>query len=292
MHGSPTVPNGKPGRPSLFLNWFICQIHCTNQIPTINVSKMAVARSNKRSIVVITMAKRPSLGKCVHCLQDPVERNWDHIFPKSWYPDTTPAELDKWKVPSCVGCNSTLGAIENDFLVRVALSLDPNSPASRSIVQKAFRAMNPNASKTPSDRTARTALARRTSADMLHGLEIPAAGAYPTLGNKWGLLPSDGMAIKIPAMYFRRITEKIVRGFTYFHSARFIEPPYKVDFYALDDLSSKPIRKMLDAHGTTHARAPGLTIRRGVAVEDGISAFYELEFWEQFKTHASVLDDD
>jgi hypothetical protein len=32
------------------------------------------------------MAKKPENGKCVHCLMDPVERNWDHMFPKSWYP--------------------------------------------------------------------------------------------------------------------------------------------------------------------------------------------------------------
>jgi hypothetical protein len=30
------------------------------------------------------------------------ERDWDHVFPISWYPDTTPPDLEKWKIPSCL----------------------------------------------------------------------------------------------------------------------------------------------------------------------------------------------
>jgi hypothetical protein len=44
-------------------------------------------------------------GKCVHCLQDPVELTWDHVLPVSWYPTTTPPNLEKWQIPSCWPCN-------------------------------------------------------------------------------------------------------------------------------------------------------------------------------------------
>jgi hypothetical protein len=111
------------------------------------------------------MAKRPPPGKCVHCLADPVARNWDHIFPKSWYPDTSATNLYKWQIPSCVPCNSALGAIEEDFLRRIALCLDPFDPASRSIVQKALRSMKPTEARNERDRNVRGALRQRILGD-------------------------------------------------------------------------------------------------------------------------------
>ena len=65
------------------------------------------------------MAKRPADGKCVHCLADPVRRNWDHVFPESWYPDALPENIEKWQIPSCTPCNSTYGRIEDDFRSRI-----------------------------------------------------------------------------------------------------------------------------------------------------------------------------
>ena len=43
------------------------------------------------------MAKNPGKDRCVHCLKEGVERNWDHVFPNSWYPDTTAADMEKCK---------------------------------------------------------------------------------------------------------------------------------------------------------------------------------------------------
>ena len=43
------------------------------------------------------------------------------MFPKAWYPDATPKDLEKWQIPSCLDCNQRYGKIENDLLGRVAL---------------------------------------------------------------------------------------------------------------------------------------------------------------------------
>lgn len=235
------------------------------------------------------MARPPKIGKCVHCLQEDVKRNWDHVFPESWYPDTTPSNLAKWQIPSCVPCNKELGLIENDFLVRVALCLDPNDPASRSIVQKALRAMNPEYAKDDSDRRARLALDRRIKSEIKRNLQVPIDGVYPTLDEKWGRQPEEIKALLIPEESFRRITEKIVRGITYIETNRHIDPPYQVYFFALDDEGAKPIRDAVKSSGTTVAREPGVIVRR-VAV--GMTALFEIEFWKQFKTHAVVDEYD
>ena len=86
--------------------------------------------------------------------------------------------------------------------------------------------------------------------------------------------------------------EKIVRGRTYIEGGRYIEPPHRVHFFALDDEGARPVRELVEIAGTTFAREPGIVVRRAVSPEDGVSALYELEFWKQFKTHAAVLDHD
>lgn len=238
------------------------------------------------------MARPSKPGKCVHCLLDHVKRNWDHVFPESWYPDTTPPNLAKWKIPSCLLCNKELGVIENEFFIRVALCLNPNDPASRSIVQKALRALKPEFAKSQSDKRARAALAKRITSEMMQGQQISTLGVYPSLGERWGRPQGSGIALKIPAESFRRITEKIVRGITYIEGGRYIEPPHRVHFFALDDEGARPVRELVEIAGTTFAREPGIVVRRAVSPEDGVSALYELEFWKQFKTHAAVLDHD
>ncbi len=234
------------------------------------------------------MARPPKPGKCVHCLKSPVARNWDHVFPEAWYPDTTPPNLEKWKIPSCVSCNSRLGAIENEFLIRIAMCLDPKDPASRSIVNKAIRAWKPELAKNASDKRKRINLANRINSELIPGPQIPRHGVYPSLGERWGRPAGSGMALKIPEEHFRQITEKIVRGITYWESEKYIEPPHRIEFFALNSEGAKPILEVLETHGTTLSREPGILVRRAVALEDGMSALYEIEFWKQFKTYASV----
>lgn len=235
------------------------------------------------------MAKPPKPGKCVHCLSDPVPRNWDHVFPASWYPDTTTPNLKKWQVPSCINCNRALGAVESEFFVRVALSLDPNNPASRSLVEKALRAVNPKLARDAVDRRARIALKDRLFSDMYVEGAIPENGIFPNLGERWNRAPdADLAAIRIPVHSFRRITEKIVRGITYLDQDKFIEPPYAVEFFALDDNGALPVREYITQHGTTLAHEPGIVVRHAVTPDDEVSALFEVEFWQQFKTYAIV----
>jgi hypothetical protein len=238
------------------------------------------------------MARPPKPGKCVHCLRHPVERNWDHVFPESWYPACTAANLAKWQVPSCIQCNSQLGRVEKEFFVRIALCLDPNDPGFKGMAAKALRSMDPRQGKNPGDRRARARLAEKIKSELMIGEAIPSVGTYPSLGERWGRPRGAGIALSIPADFFRRITEKIVRGITYLESNRFIEPPHRVEFFALDNSGAATMHQVLEAYGQELAREPGIVIRRAVTPEDGVSALYEIEFWKQFKTYASVMPDE
>jgi hypothetical protein len=235
------------------------------------------------------MAKRPEPGKCVHCLRDPVERNWDHVFSRSWYPESSKPNEYKWQIPSCLPCNSALGKIEEDFLRRIALTLDPDNSASRGLIEKALRSMNASAGKNEKDSEIRERLRQRVLADVIEGEAIPTIGIFPGLEERWGRPREEQAGVLIPANSFRRLTEKIARGIFWIEDRRFIEPPYKIEFSVLPE--GNPVQEVLDLQGTTYAREPGVVVRRFVTPEDGVSSLFEIQFWQQFKTYASVLSD-
>jgi hypothetical protein len=114
---------------------------------------------------------------------------------------------------------------------------------------------------------------------------------FPGLGDRWNI-PGERTAILIPVDSFKRVTEKIVRGIFYIEEKRFIEPPYRVEFFVLFNEGAAFIEQILDKFGTVYAREPGVVVCRAVAPEDGISSLFAIEFWKQFKTYASVTSND
>lgn len=232
--------------------------------------------------------KKLGPGRCVHCLKEVEERNYDHVFPESWYPDSTLPDIEKWQIPSCVPCNSDYGKLEQDFLVKIGLCLDPDHHASAGIVQKALRSVKPSAARNLRDARHRLGRGRRILAQSLQGDQIPDHGTFPGLGDRWAEIPGERTAILIPKHAFERITEKIVRGIYYIEDGIFIERSYNIGFFVLSEEGPTPWKDALDRWGTVYSREPGIFVRRAVEVEDGISSLFEITFWKQFKTYASV----
>jgi hypothetical protein len=161
------------------------------------------------------MAKKPLPGKCVHCLREPVPRTWDHVFPESWYPDTTPAGIAKWKIPSCVQCNNEYGKIEQDLLLRIGLCLDWQTLETSGIAPKGLRSINPKYAKNERDAHYRAAKREQLLRQLRKGNDFPHDAIYPNLGEKWGRPSEQQIIVPIPASSVRRLGEKIVRGIFY-----------------------------------------------------------------------------
>ncbi|EKS35986.1 HNH endonuclease [Afipia clevelandensis] len=233
------------------------------------------------------MAKKPGIGKCVHCLKDHVELTSDHMFPKSWYPDATPDNLEKWQFPCCLECNQQYSKIESDLLNRFALALDAKHPASQGLIETALRAMDPNAGRDEKDAAARTLRCRKILGDMFKGEEIPEDQILSGLGERWGRAKGEQLAVQIPRSGVDKMTEKIVRGLVYREDGRFIETPYEVSTY-VDGAEADFAREMIQKAGKEYKREPGLEIRRATVDSDPRTAIYEITFWKQFKTYATV----
>jgi len=236
------------------------------------------------------MAKK--IGKCVHCLRDNVELTEDHMFPKAWYPETTAENLEKWRIPSCVDCNQRYGKLERDLIGRVALTLDQNNPASKGLADKALRAIDPAAAKSEGDAAARDARAKKLLREMFKGDEIKGKNIVPGLGERWGRSAEQQLAIAIPGDSFPAITEKIVRGLAYRENDEFIEPPYEIECYLTEDENVKEVKELIENCGKEYKREPGLMIRRAPVEGDPLTALYEVTFWDQFKTYATVRKPD
>jgi hypothetical protein len=219
----------------------------------------------------------------VHCLADPVERDWDHVFPESWYPDTTPPNIEKWKVPSCIPCNRAHGVVEDRLLLALAHVLDPYHPGSAGIYEKAKRAISPAVGKNERDRGARSAQRARFLENVRVGDAIPTYGVYPGLHDRWDQPNDDCMAVLIPKRDMDRITEKIVRGITLVEGDMFIEPTYKIAVEA-----SAPYRDAFARSSAELALGPGIVVRRRL-FPVVMTILFEIEFFGgQFRSYARV----
>ena len=235
------------------------------------------------------MARRPPPGKCVHCLKDGLERTWDHVFPESWYPKTTGANIEKWKIPACESCNKEYGVLEQDLMLRLGLCIDPNAFESTGVVPKVLRSLDPKLAKNDKDRRAREAKRDQILKQVLKGTDIPLSAVYPRFEERWGRPPENQVAVPLPKKSVDRLFEKVIRGLAYLENGCFIEPPHTVALYPLGENDTPVFTSLLDKFGKVHARGPGIVVRRAVAPEDGLSAIYEITIWGMFQTYAVVL---
>ena len=120
------------------------------------------------------------------------------------------------------------------------------------------------------------------------GADIPREATLPGMGDRWGTPLEHQVGILVPADSLRLMTEKIVRGIFFVEDERFIEPPFKIDFYVLDGEAAQEWKKILNQFGTIYAREPGIVVHRALVPDDQLSSLFEVTFWKQFKLYAAV----
>ena len=145
------------------------------------------------------------------------------MFPVGWYPDTTPENIEKWKVRSCAQCNSDLGRLESRFISLITLTLDPNARGAAGIPQKELRSLKPDIARDGVDARARIEAAKRVAASIYRD-RFSCENVYPTAGTAVARNTADSIPLLIPAALFEKVTEKIVRGITYVQTGEFIDP--------------------------------------------------------------------
>ncbi|MBN1569637.1 MAG: hypothetical protein JXA73_17465 [Acidobacteria bacterium] len=230
-------------------------------------------------------SKNGQPGRCVHCLRSSEVLEADHVFPNSWYPDSTPATIQRWTVPSCPECNRKLGQLEKDLLIRLMLCVDPKLEAASGLHTKVFRSLGIDADDLPKrEQAIRAKLRERVKSEM-----IPKDTVSELPGKIPGLGPSDAespWSLPIPWAGLSIIIEKIVRGCEYRLRQRYIELPYGIRTFV--DQPYDVLREPYESATTTIDFGPGCRIKRVFAREDPDVVLYWIIIWGTLYSHARI----
>jgi|HubBroStandDraft_4_1064222.scaffolds.fasta_scaffold02650_4 hypothetical protein len=236
------------------------------------------------------MVNRPkSDGRCIHCRERLIKATKDHVFPDSWYPMSTPSEVQRWTAPSCGRCNHDFGEMEKELFVRLAFCVDPQNVGASGLSKKAIRSFGIGASGlSEKERRHRVALRDKirdevrpySSDDQAHVL--PGMGPHPEVPAKLQF------QIPIPANMLYLVSKKVVRGCEYWlANGRIIEPPYEIDVAFARELPQDVLQSFAP-FGPVYL-GPGFRIRRAGAIDDPGVAMYEIVVWASWTICAGVL---
>ena len=222
------------------------------------------------------MPEKPHKGRCVHCLRFTDDITNDHVFPDSWYPESTPVTVQRWTVPCCRRCNEQFGVMESDLLVRLALCLDPETEAAKGLSEKAFRSLGINAGEVaPNEREHRENRRLKLAAEFIPiaaGEHLP--GAIPGIDEEQGSAKS---VVPIPWAALAIIAEKIARGCEYkINGKKLIEPPYGIRVRVSQ---SDVVEPQLLLNSTAIDFGPGCQVLRIFDTEDKNVVQYRIQIW-------------
>lgn len=235
------------------------------------------------------MPEKPHNGRCVHCLKLTEDITNDHVFPDSWYPDSTPMAVQRWTVPCCRLCNERFGVLESDLLARLALCLDPATDAAKGLSKKAFRSLGIDAGElSPKEREHRENRRLKLVAEFIpRRADERLPGAIPGIAKELDLA---GSVVPIPWAALAIIGEKIARGCEYkVNGKRFVEPPYgiRVRVSQPDVVESQFLsqRKVIDF-------GPGCQVLRIFATEDVKVVQYRIQIWGELCLYVHLDHED
>jgi hypothetical protein len=229
--------------------------------------------------------------KCVHCLKILEQETKDHVFPKSWYPDNTPNEVQRWTVPSCAQCNGRLGRAEKEMFVRLALCANPTKAQAAGMSKKALRTLGIGVAEIePKEKAHRIALLRKVFAEAKQLKDAGDRVLLPGVGPHPGFPAGEQLVITIPDDALRIVSEKIVRGCEYkLNSSAYVEEPLRVKIYFVHDKGAEDLTAFLEKLPVS-SLGPGFEIRRGQSgAQEGVHVvLYRITIWGTLKIYGAI----
>lgn len=229
--------------------------------------------------------------KCVHCARTLEKKTKDHVFPRSWYPDTTPSSTQRWTVPSCGECNGQSGQREKELFVRLALCVDPRKIEVAGLSERAVRSFGIDvAGISEHELRVRQALKGKILSEVRP--HVPGDPTFPGLGPHPGFPVNKQLEIPFPEQLIKEVSRKIVRGCEYIlGEERIVEPPYKLEVYFAHEESVADVVKLFEGVGPATI-GPGFCVQRAPAHEDPLTVMYRIKVWGTWIIYASILKDD
>lgn len=229
------------------------------------------------------------MGRCVHCL-NPAGETRDHVFPRAWYPETTPEGVQRPTAPCCKPCNNKFGKLENYVLGRLGLCLDPSKAESAGIPAKALRAVGVGVESELSAKEKRMRAKLKTkllSETMPYSQVIGSPGILPGFGPHEGFPPESQLGISVSADALKGVCSKIVRGLEHHVADRYVEPPYVLDVFFIGNEAAEQLARRFGP--PSQYLGPGFEVQRAPAQDDRGHVLYRIKIWDTLLVHGSII---
>ncbi len=235
------------------------------------------------------MAKRKRVGRCVHCLRTVKGITRDHVLPKSWYPESTPANLERWTAPACSECNEKFGNLERFLFVAFMLCFDPDDPEFSGLVAKARRMIDPKSATSEQEALHRAGLRGRVMSRIGRATDAPDHAIIPGFGRHEGVPYEEELAIGVRPEELMPVVEKVVRGLTHYHGdGAYIEESHKVAIRLEQEEDLPELAAVARRDGETSERGAGIHVIRAAQPEDPASGIFRITIWNKFGFFAVV----
>jgi len=234
------------------------------------------------------MTKKFYKGQCIYCLKSYDDLTSDHVFPRSWYSDTTPPDMEKWQAPACKECNAEMGKIENRLLIQIGLCVPPFERASLGIAQKATRSLKPEHGRNKRDVEVRRKLRQTVLEKAVDPTKMPLSAIIPQFGFHQGVDPGQELGVLVSKSDLEAIGKKLIRGTTWVIDKTYIDAKHTIHIIFPRFPTVGPFFEDLKRFGTLYSLGPGLNIIRAAADEDCQSGIYLIEIWGRLYMHGCV----
>lgn len=224
----------------------------------------------------------------MHCLRNVEELTRDHVFPKAWYPDNTPQNLERWTIPACEKCNGEYGRLEDDLLFRLGMCLDPEEAKSSGITDKVLRSIDPECATTLKEKQIRQKKREQIKNEIVEWENVPSRGILPNFGLQSDVSYSIYASIPILRDKLERLGHKIARGITYITDKSFIEDDCEITVVLAEDQNVEPLLKSMSRVLKVYQR-PGIKVECAITDERSDCRFYLIEIWGRWKMYTVVM---
>jgi len=231
---------------------------------------------------------RPPKEKiCTYCLKTFEKLTWDHIPPKSWYPQSTPSTVEKWKVPCCNVCNNEYSKLDDKLLRLLAICLNPNDLSSSGIPEKVIASIDPNKSKNERDRRIREKNRNKLIESLIISENIPEEGLLPNFGSQ---IMHNGKykLVKIPDDHLFTFSKRLVRGVTFTINNNLIYDNYLIEISYKELLNAIDFIYLVTKHGKQYSLGTGINITYANFSDDPLSSLIRIRIWNKWDIYSMV----
>lgn len=225
---------------------------------------------------------------CAYC-RDRDGETRDHVFPRSWYPTTTPMNLEKWQVPACSSCNNSKATLEGVVRTWLSASVDSESEGAKGVWESSMRAIDPATGKSKRDSHAKSK-ARKEFKDVLVKPSKMKISTSDSLINVAGKDAAD-LGIAADMKKVDKLMQLFALGCFRYLRDRPLNPESKIDiYYSHTPEQINYFEQQVEKAETSRSIGPGFEISMTSAFAELLYPSLLIRIWGKILIRANLVE--